>query len=270
MFLCLDIRPSQDTYVYYIGTEFESFLNDALYGTINSTVTTAEVCNRAEPLDGSSAVMLVKNTSSIQGIPCPPSTFFTYNSLSFVDGINIKRCPLSRLDVCEDSTRMRFDINSTCGTAIATSADFSCLYYVDSGNTTYLYMETDDRNMMSLQHNIVCVEIENVQEGIILKMYPEYCNDLMTAHPILSLQLTSTEKCQGDFTVAATTRAPLSTPSSGDRSFTVYFVIGGVVVLCIATAVIIATAISRQKMCFQCRLQPQLPENGQQFTDLNN
>ncbi|XP_033743578.1 uncharacterized protein LOC117329655 [Pecten maximus] len=266
MFVCLDIRPTQDNYIYYIGTEFESFLNDALVGSINSTVTKDEVCDRPEPFDGSSAVMLVKNTSSVQGIPCPPSTFFSYNSLSVVEGINVTHCPESRLEVCDDTTRMRITINNTCGSAIATIADFSCLYYVESSNMTYLYMETDDRNMMTLQHNIVCAEMYNDNDGLIVKVYEEYCNDLMVTDSIVSLRLTSKENCHQDQTDAATT------PSSSvpkDSSFSIYFVIGGVIVLCIAIAVIIAIIISRQKMCFQCRLQPQIPESGQQFTDIN-
>ncbi|XP_069131025.1 uncharacterized protein [Argopecten irradians] len=267
MFLCMDIRPSQDNYLYYVGTDFESFLNDALLGSINSTVTFDEVCNRPEPYDVDSAVMLVKNASSVQGIPCPQSTRFMYRSLSVVNGTNITYCNRSQLDVCEDTTRMRIKINDTCGTALATTVEFSCLYYEESYNTTYLYMDTNDSNMMSLvDHNIICAELFNVSGGLVMTIYKEYCSDLMNTDPILFLRLSSAENCQSHLTDAATT--PSSTLPA-DSSFTTYFIIGGVIVLCIAIGVIVMIIISRQKMCFQCRLQPQVPDSGQQFTDIN-
>ncbi|CAC5359695.1 unnamed protein product [Mytilus coruscus] len=138
-YMCIELfKANNVTFYYYLGTDFEVFAQDHLYGdSTGGTVTFEDVCNRAYPYGKQTFVMLVKADAYDNGLlttRCPDDLLAIFQSVNITlssDGTKTTSCPGNTLDVCANRTTISFGYNDSC------SSPAKPLAFKKDGGTVY-------------------------------------------------------------------------------------------------------------------------------------
>ncbi|VDI36883.1 Hypothetical predicted protein, partial [Mytilus galloprovincialis] len=159
--ICLEFyNLTSEKYYYHVATAIEPSSNDRIHVSAGaSTVTHSDVCNRQTPFEVGTYVMLIKDGASDASlaVKCPSDIIRKFENVQFSSADGTASCS-GKLDTCTDKLKMNYTYNS-CSNSLTFSADglWRCLYYTNSGSTTYLAALNMDTTLVSYQtYRIVC------------------------------------------------------------------------------------------------------------------
>ncbi|KAJ8298288.1 hypothetical protein KUTeg_024819 [Tegillarca granosa] len=188
--LCLEIHAvSENKFYYYLGTNRHSFAQDYVEGVIATDATTAlndvdNSCNRAEPYNPGSYILLVKDGSVESGnatIQCPTDLLAVFSGVNITNSAGTKEyCEDTTLDVCNDRTMLNYTYNDTCSTVKTYSAGgvYSCVYAIEDSGTTYLGVWNNDTTVDdSTTFRFTCYAFQKSGGIVYATEAPRFCND---------------------------------------------------------------------------------------------
>ncbi|XP_021347576.1 uncharacterized protein LOC110446646 [Mizuhopecten yessoensis] len=182
-YLCIDLRRvSQYKYYYYIGTTVEQTVNEHIYGRVAATtVTMADACNRAEPYEESTYVMLVKDGAAYSSLGEASCTglLANYGSITVQDYTGATSCSGSSVNGCSDRTQLQFTYAS-CATSMVFSSGglFMCMRATTYGDYIYLALWNNDTTVDdSSTYRFTCMAISLDGSNAYVTEYPRYCKD---------------------------------------------------------------------------------------------
>ncbi|XP_033744277.1 uncharacterized protein LOC117330165 [Pecten maximus] len=173
-FLCLDIHEINGNVLkYFLGTDYDVFVQDYIFPLAQDIATIAQACNRATPYEPHTYITLVKSGSVADGsapIQCPVGVLAVFDSVA----ITGQTCANSVLDVCSNRTQMNFTLDTPCATeqTFAAGGEYSCLHYVTSGQTTYLSLWNNDA---SPAYQFSCFAFQKVGDVVTATETIKYC-----------------------------------------------------------------------------------------------
>ncbi|XP_060065148.1 uncharacterized protein LOC132545482 [Ylistrum balloti] len=207
-YLCIELRRvSPYKYYYYIGTTVEQTVNEHIYGRVAAiTVTMTDACNRAEPYEDNTFVMLVKDGApySTLGEASCTGLLANYGSITVKDYTGTTSCSGSSVVGCTDRTRLQFTYAS-CATSMVFSGAglFMCMRAVTYGDYIYLALWNNDTTVDdSSTFRFTCMAIANDGSNAYLTEYPRYCKEtsqtsVSVATPGIIMELSSqSETCE--------------------------------------------------------------------------
>ncbi|XP_069129004.1 uncharacterized protein [Argopecten irradians] len=207
-YICIELkRISPYKYYYYLGTTVEQTVNEHVYGRVAAvTVTMTDVCNRAEPYEDSSFIMLVKDGHAFSSFGEASCTglLANYGSVTVKDYTATTTCTGSSSVGCTDRTRQQFTYAS-CATSMMFSSDglFMCMRAITYGDYIYLSLWNNDTTVDdSTTFRFTCMAISESGGVANVTMHPRYCKDAsQTATSVPSpgviMELSSqTETCE--------------------------------------------------------------------------
>ncbi|CAG2216687.1 unnamed protein product [Mytilus edulis] len=151
---------NSEKYYYHVATALDPASNDRIHVSAGaSTVTHSDVCNRRTPFEVGTYVMLIKDGASDASlaVKCPSDIIRKFENVQLSSADGTASCS-GKLDTCTDKLKMNYTYNS-CSNSLTFSADglWRCLYYTNSGSTTYLAALNMDTTLVSYQtYRIVC------------------------------------------------------------------------------------------------------------------
>ncbi|XP_033742590.1 uncharacterized protein LOC117329019 isoform X3 [Pecten maximus] len=182
-YLCIELRRvSPYKYYYYLGTTVEQTVNEHIYGRVAAvTVTMTDACNRAEPYEDSSFIMLVKDGApySTLGEASCTGLLANYGSVTVKDYTGATSCTGSSVVGCSDRTRQQFTYAS-CATSMVFSSGglFMCMRATTYGDYIYLSLWNNDTTVDdSSTFRFTCMAISYGGGNAFLTVHPRYCKD---------------------------------------------------------------------------------------------
>ncbi|OWF38054.1 uncharacterized protein LOC110466711 [Mizuhopecten yessoensis] len=188
-FLCLEMtKVNDDVFYYYVGTEFDNFLNDYLFGRIDEIATITQACNRPTPYETATYIMLIRD-GSIENktavIVCPDPILAVFENVTISHGGSSQSCASSTLDVCSDRTQMNFTLKDpACVAPLSpySSADqFTCVHYLKVENTIYLSAwNLDSAITEPTTYQFVCFALQQIGDVVYATETPNFCTNTTT------------------------------------------------------------------------------------------
>ncbi|CAG2223197.1 unnamed protein product [Mytilus edulis] len=177
-YMCIELfKVSNVTYYYYLGTNYEVFAQDNLFGdSTGGTVTFEDVCNRPYPYEKQTFVMLVKADAYDNGLlttRCPDDLLAIFQSVNITlsDGTKTTSCPGNTLDVCANRTTVSFGYNDTCPLLLNKPLSFTYLGFWNQDNTV------DDTNT----YRFSCFAFKKEGGTVYSTETPKFCDTATTA-----------------------------------------------------------------------------------------
>ncbi|XP_069131019.1 uncharacterized protein [Argopecten irradians] len=188
-FLCLEMtKVNDDVFYYYVGTEFDNFLSDYLFGRIDAIATIEQACDRPTPYEAETFIMLIRD-GSIENktavTVCPDPLLAVFENLTISQGGTTQYCSASTLDVCSDRTKMNFTITDpACVSPLSPfSSDnqFHCVHYLTVGSTIYLSAWNLDPTITEpTTYQFSCFAVQQVGDVVYATETPNFCTNTTT------------------------------------------------------------------------------------------
>ncbi|XP_052089681.1 uncharacterized protein LOC127726361 [Mytilus californianus] len=191
-YMCIELfKENNVTFYYYLGTDFEVFAQDHLYGdSTGGTVTFEDVCNRAYPYGKQTFVMLVKADAYDNGLlttRCPDDLLAIFQSVNITlsDGTITTSCPGNTLDVCANRTTVSFGYNDSCSSPAKQTShngSYSCLFYTTVNSFTYLGLWNQDNTVDDTNnYRFSCFAFKKEGGTVYSTETPKFCDTATTA-----------------------------------------------------------------------------------------
>lgn len=189
--ICLEFyNLTSEKYYYHVATTIETTINDRIYVSVDAnTVTHSDVCNRQTPFEVGTYVMLIKDGAddASLAVKCPSDILRTFENVQFISADGTASCS-GKLDTCTDKLKMNYTYNS-CDNSLTFSADglWRCLYYTNSGSTTYLAALNMDSALVSGQtYRMVCYTFQRQDDVLKATTHHGSCLPDQTASSVVS------------------------------------------------------------------------------------
>ncbi|OWF38052.1 hypothetical protein KP79_PYT12805 [Mizuhopecten yessoensis] len=142
-FACWNVTEiSEDVFKYYSETEYDVFLAENIFGTVDYIATLEEACNRrTKPTSSKTFNIIARKTSLESGMAarkCSMDLRDVFKNVTFMR--NGAVCDNVTMDGYRDDRKLMFASHLTMNgcSSVVLSGEYSCLYHVESEGTTFV------------------------------------------------------------------------------------------------------------------------------------